>query len=94
MMDGLIGGCAMVSAGDRVIVDGRKVGHAARTGVVTAVSGTLVTVCWDDGHVTTFAPTAATMTVGAPPRVAEGRQGPSQHKGLASNPLLWPVDAK
>ena len=53
----------MVSTGDRVIVDGRRVGQAARTGVVTAVSGTLVTVRWDDGHVATFAPTAGNMTV-------------------------------
>ncbi len=53
----------MVNAGDRVIVDGRKVGQARRTGVVTAVRGTLVTVRWDDGHITTFAPTAGTMTV-------------------------------
>jgi hypothetical protein len=55
----------MVNAGDRVIVDGRKVGQARRTGVVTAVSGTLVTVRWDDGHLTTFAPTPGTMTVTA-----------------------------
>ena len=55
----------MVDARDRVCVDGRKVGQAPRTGVVTAVSGTLVTVRWDDGHVTTFAPTAGTMTVTA-----------------------------
>jgi hypothetical protein len=53
----------MVNAGDRVIVDGRKVGQVRRTGVVTAVSGPLITVRWDDGHVTTFAPTAGTMTV-------------------------------
>ena len=53
----------MVTAGDRMMVDGRKVGQVRRTGVVTAVSGTLITVCWDDGHVTTFAPTAGTMTV-------------------------------
>jgi len=55
----------VVNAGDRVTVDGRKVGQARRTGVVTAVSGTLVTVRWTDGHVTTFAPTAGTMTVAA-----------------------------
>jgi hypothetical protein len=53
----------MVNAGDRVVVDGRKVGQVRRTGVVTAVSGTLITVRWDDGHVTTFVPTAGTMTV-------------------------------
>jgi len=53
----------MVNAGDRVIVDGRKVGQARRTGVVISVSGTLVTVRWEDGHVTTFAPAAGTMTV-------------------------------
>ena len=55
----------MANAGDRVIVDGRRVGQARRTGVVTAVSGTLVTVRWDDGHVTTFAPAAGAMAVAA-----------------------------
>jgi Domain of unknown function (DUF1918) len=63
----------MVNAGDRVIVDGRRVGQARRTGVVTAVSGTLVTVRWDDGHVTTFAPSAGTMTVTPPGGGAAGR---------------------
>jgi Domain of unknown function (DUF1918) len=53
----------MVQSGDRVTVDGRRVGQAPRSGVVTAVNGTLVTVQWDDGHVTIFAPMAGTMTV-------------------------------
>jgi len=53
----------MVNTGDRVIVDGRRVGQAPRKGVVMAVNGTLVTVRWDDGHVATFAPTAGNMTV-------------------------------
>jgi hypothetical protein len=33
--------------------------------MVTAVGGTLVTVRWDDGQVTTIAPTVGTMTVTA-----------------------------
>jgi hypothetical protein len=61
--EGFLRRCTMVNAGDRVIVDSRRVGQARRTGVVTAVSGTLVTVRWDDGHATTFAPSAGTMTV-------------------------------
>jgi len=53
----------MVNTVDRVVVDGRRVGQAPRTGVVTAVSGALVTVRWDDGHVATFVPTAGYMAV-------------------------------
>jgi hypothetical protein len=53
----------MVQVGDRVVVDGRKVGQQRRPGVVTAVNGSLVSVRWEDGHQSTFVPAAGTMTV-------------------------------
>jgi len=48
----------VVNAGDRVEVESERVGHLPRTGVVTGVRGALVTVRWDDGHDSTFAPLA------------------------------------
>ena len=55
--------CAvLVNVGDRVLVDGRRVGQPRRPGVVMEVRGSLVTVRWEDGHESTFAPAAGTMT--------------------------------
>jgi hypothetical protein len=53
----------MVQVGDRVVIDGRKVGQQRRPGVVTGVNGSLVSVRWEDGHQSTFVPAAGTMTV-------------------------------
>ena len=53
----------MVQVGDRVEVDGRRVGQGRRPGVVTAVNGALVSVRWEDGHQSTFVPAAGTMSV-------------------------------
>ncbi len=53
----------MVKVGDRVMVDGRKVGQPRRGGTVVATNGPLVTVRWDDGHQSTFVPSAGDMTV-------------------------------
>ena len=53
----------MVEVGDRVVIDGRKVGQQRRPGVVTGVNGSLVSVRWEDGHQSTFVPAAGTMTV-------------------------------
>jgi hypothetical protein len=53
----------MVQVGDRVEVDGRRVGQQRRPGVVTSVNGSLVSVRWEDGHQSTFVPAAGTMSV-------------------------------
>ena len=63
----------VINVGDRVVVDGRKVGQAPRPGVVTAVTGSLVTMRWEDGHESTFVPSAGTMTV-VPASSAQGRR--------------------
>jgi hypothetical protein len=53
----------MVEAGSRVEVESEKVGLANRSGVVTAVEGTLVRVRWDDGHETSFVPASGSLRV-------------------------------
>jgi hypothetical protein len=52
-----------VNVGDRVEVEGERVGQAPRCGVVTGVSGSLVTVHWDDGHQSAYAPAGGSMRV-------------------------------
>ncbi len=62
----------MVDVGARVVVESEKVGVEPRSGVVTAVQGTLVHVRWDDGHETSFVPAAGCMRV--VPEGADARQ--------------------
>jgi hypothetical protein len=51
--------------GDRISVDSQKAGAAARQGTVLEVIehdyGTTFRVAWDDGHESTFRPTAGTV---------------------------------
>jgi hypothetical protein len=51
--------------GDRISVDSQKAGAAARQGTVLEVIeheyGTSFRVAWDDGHESTFRPTAGTV---------------------------------
>ncbi|HEX2273399.1 MAG TPA: DUF1918 domain-containing protein [Acidimicrobiales bacterium] len=53
----------MVKVGDRIVVESEKVGSPPRRGEVTAVSGRLLTVRWDDGEQTTFVPSAGSLRV-------------------------------
>ncbi|MGQ0615569.1 MAG: DUF1918 domain-containing protein [Acidimicrobiia bacterium] len=53
----------MVNVGDQVEVASNKVGQLKRSGRVTGVSGTLLTVEWDSGGESTFAPGAGAVTV-------------------------------
>jgi uncharacterized protein DUF1918 len=53
-------------AGDRIVVEGERVGQAAREGIVEEVlSGTplRLRVRWDDGHVSILAPEAGAARV-------------------------------
>ena len=56
-----------VSVGDRVAVESEQVGQAAREGEILEVLGALdvvhYRVKWDDGHSTTFYPTAGNMRI-------------------------------
>lgn len=42
--------------GDRLIIEGHKVGTPPREGEVTSISGPTLTVQWDDGHESVFVP--------------------------------------
>ena len=53
----------MASVGDRIVVESEKVGVAARRGEVTAVSGRMLTVRWEDGEQSTFVPSAGSLRV-------------------------------
>lgn len=53
----------MVDVGDQVEVASNKVGQPKRSGRVTRVSGTLLTVVWDSGGESTFAPGAGAVAV-------------------------------
>ena len=53
----------MVQVGDRIEVEGEKVGSAPRSGVVTAVRGTLIDVRWSSGGESTFAPASGSLRV-------------------------------
>jgi hypothetical protein len=52
-------------SGDRISVDSHKAGEPPRQGTVLEVIehdyGTSYRVAWDDGHETTFRPTAGTV---------------------------------
>ena len=51
----------MVEVGDRVLVESERVGVATRSGVVTDVDGSLITVRWDSGSSSTFVPSAGCL---------------------------------
>ena len=54
-------------AGDRVVVESERVGQAAREGEILEVLGTEAVVHyrvrWDDGHETTFYPSAGSLRI-------------------------------
>lgn len=55
----------VATKGDRISVDSQKAGEAPRQGTVLEVMehdyGTSYRVAWDDGHESTFRPTAGTV---------------------------------
>lgn len=53
----------MVNVGDRIVVESERVGSPPRRGEVTAISGTMLTVRWDDGQESTFVPSAGSLRV-------------------------------
>jgi hypothetical protein len=53
----------MVKVGDSVEAATRKIGQTARTGLVTAVRGALITVRWDSGDETSLIPAAGSLRV-------------------------------
>lgn len=51
----------MPKVGDRVVVEGSKVGGGRREGTLRKVVGSLIQVRWEDGSETLFAPGAGTV---------------------------------
>ena len=55
------------SVGDRIVVESEKVGRPAREGVVLEVIeadyGTRYRVAWEDGHESTFHPSAGSVRI-------------------------------
>lgn len=56
----------MVNVGDRIVVESEKVGSPPRRGEVTAVSGRMLWVRWEDGDQSTFVPSAGSLRVEQP----------------------------
>ena len=52
----------MPKPGDRVVVEGTKIGGARREGVLVELSGTLIKVRWNEGGETMMAPGAGAVT--------------------------------
>lgn len=63
----------MVEVRDRVVVESEKVGDPPRTGVVTGVSGQLITIRWDSGGESSLIPSAGSLHV-------EGRKSRARSK--------------
>ncbi len=53
----------MVKIKDRIVVESENVGTPPRSGVVTAIQGSLVHVKWDDGTESSFVPAAGSLTI-------------------------------
>jgi hypothetical protein len=54
-----------VRIGDHVQIESEKVGVPTRNGEVTAVSGQMITIRWEDGHESVVMPTAGCLRVTA-----------------------------
>jgi hypothetical protein len=65
---------ATAAKGDRIAVDSKKAGEPAREGTILEIIehsyGTGYRVRWDDGHESTFRPTAGTVHTYHPKRVS------------------------
>jgi len=73
-------------AGDRVALDGKKVGQPKRTGVINRVtkglSGLRYNVAWDDGTTSIISPSLGNLTVepGKPTRKSANGKAKSTKK--------------
>jgi hypothetical protein len=65
------------AVGDRIIVESEKVGRPPREGkvlqVIEASYGTRYRVLWDDGHESTFRPSAGSARIVHPPEKRPSR---------------------
>lgn len=70
----------MPKAGDRVVVEGSKVGGGRREGTLVAMVGALIKVRWTDGGESLMAPGAGAV------RFLPGTSKPATSKRPASRP--------
>ena len=49
--------------GDRIVVESEKVGVPPRRGEVMGLSGSMLTVRWEDGEQSTFVPSAGSLRI-------------------------------
>jgi hypothetical protein len=64
----------MAVVGDRVQISSRKVGEASRDGVVTGVTGSLLTVRWSTGEESTVVPSMGSLAVVGKQSGGDGRR--------------------
>ena len=79
----------MAEVGDRVAATSKA---AARSGVVTAVTGSLLRVRWDTGEETSFVPAAGALSVIAkaptkPPKTKRGSKRDSTAAAATAQPF-------
>ena len=71
----------MPKPGDRVVVEGTKIGGARREGILVEQSGTLIKVRWNDGGETMMAPGAGAVSF--LPGKAKSKAAPAKTKAAA-----------
>jgi hypothetical protein len=79
----------MAKPGDRVVVEGTKVGGGRREGTLLELSGSLMRVRWEDGVETYMAPGAGAVrflpgsgkTKAAPAAKGKAKTAPAKGKG-------------
>lgn len=52
-----------MNVGDRIVVESEKVGVPPRRGEVVELSGSMLTVRWEDGEQSTFVPSAGSLQI-------------------------------
>ena len=73
----------MPKPGDRVVVEGTKVGGARREGTLLELSGMLMKVRWNDGGETYMAPGAGSVSF-LPGTAKSKAPGPAKSKAKAT----------
>jgi hypothetical protein len=53
----------MAKVGDQIELASKKIGQEARTGTVTGLSGSMLTVRWSSGHESMFIPGPGSLNV-------------------------------
>jgi len=76
----------MPKPGDRVIVEGTKVGGGRREGTLVELSGRLMRIRWTDGGETFMTPGAGAMSFLPGGKKAPAKAAPAKAKATAAKP--------